>query len=222
MHQKQKQVQQQTRIPLSNRVISKPLYHLILGLTLCWGFGVNWWMVQNIHPTAFIDYSVLLFLGFYFGSFILGCSLFQGSSNALVSFIGFNLVVVPLGLVVNIATDGVATPLITYAMELTALVTVTMMCLSMLFPGFFKSIIGKLALVGLTLVAVELVYIFVLGGSNILIHAGMVVTFAGYIGYYWVHACEQEPTLDNAIDAAAYLYMSIINLFLRILEILKR
>ena len=50
----------------------------------------------------------------------------------------------------------------------------------------------------------------------------MVVIFSGYIGYDWARANMIPKTLDNAIDSAASLYIDIINLFIRILQILSR
>ena len=49
-----------------------------------------------------------------------------------------------------------------------------------------------------------------------------VVIFSLYIGYDWARANTCAPTLDNAVDLAANLYLDIINLFLRILSLLGK
>ena len=46
--------------------------------------------------------------------------------------------------------------------------------------------------------------------------------FSLYIGYDWARANTCARTVDNAIDLAANLYLDIINLFLRILEIMGK
>ena len=46
-----------------------------------------------------------------------------------------------------------------------------------------------------------------------------VVIFSLYIGYDWYKAQVYPKTLDNAIDSAFDLYLDIINLFLRLLQI---
>ena len=81
---------------LSNgKEISPVLYNLTIGLTLCWGFFVNWLMVQAIPAESLYGLPHgLFFLGFFAccmgGSFIMG-----KSTNPLVSFLGYNLIVVP-------------------------------------------------------------------------------------------------------------------------------
>ncbi|MBQ4111892.1 MAG: Bax inhibitor-1 family protein, partial [Clostridia bacterium] len=56
------------------------------------------------------------------------------------------------------------------------------------------------------------------GGSifNIL----FVVIFSLYIGYDWHVAQSYSKTVDNAIDSAIDLYLDLINLFIRILDLL--
>ena len=49
-----------------------------------------------------------------------------------------------------------------------------------------------------------------------------VVIFSLYIGYDWYRAQQFPKSLDNAIDCVIDLYLDIINLFLRILEIISR
>ena len=46
--------------------------------------------------------------------------------------------------------------------------------------------------------------------------------FALYIGYDWARANTCVPTVKNAICLSTSLYLDIINLFLRILEIMGR
>ena len=50
----------------------------------------------------------------------------------------------------------------------------------------------------------------------------VVIIFCGYIGYDWARAQEYNPTLDNAIDSAADIYVDVINLFVRILSIIGK
>ena len=46
--------------------------------------------------------------------------------------------------------------------------------------------------------------------------------FCLYIGYDWAKAQDVPRTADNAVDAVLELYLDIINLFIRILEILGK
>ena len=49
-----------------------------------------------------------------------------------------------------------------------------------------------------------------------------IIIFSLYIGYDWHVAQSYSKTVDNAIDSAIDLYLDLINLFLRILDILDR
>ena len=49
-----------------------------------------------------------------------------------------------------------------------------------------------------------------------------VIIFSLYIGYDWHKAQMYPKTLDNAVDSALDLYLDIINLFIRLLNLIKR
>jgi hypothetical protein len=139
-----------------------------------------------------------------------------------VSFLGYNLVVVPFGLIVNLVVSRYDSALVYEAIRITALVTLGMMLLGTLFPRFFARIASALTVALLLVIVVELVELFILGIHHGVIDWIVVLIFCGYVGVDWGRANQIPKTLDNAIDSAAALYMDIINLFLRILRILGR
>ncbi len=208
---------------LSNgKEISPVLYNLTIGLTLCWGFFVNWLMVQAIPAESLYGLPHgLFFLGFFAccmgGSFIMG-----KSTNPLVSFLGYNLIVVPFGLVLNMAVGRVDSGLVLEAMKVTGEITFVMMLLGSMYPAFFRSIGRGLFVALLATVVIELLNMFFFHQQTSLFDWAIVLIFSGYIGYDWARANAIPKTLDNAIDASAALYMDIINLFLRVLRILSR
>lgn len=69
------------------------------------------------------------------------------------------------------------------------------------------------------LLVIELIDAFVFGIHHNTTDWLVALIFCGYIGYDWGRANQIPKTLDNAIDSAAALYMDIINLFLRILNL---
>ncbi len=109
-------------------------YNLVIGLTLAWGFAVNWFMVKNIDPRWLASINFLVFLLVYFALCFLGVYLFNSSEKPLVSFAGYNLVVIPFGLVINIIVSRYDPTLVLEAIRVTALVTVAMMLLGTIFP----------------------------------------------------------------------------------------
>ena len=203
-------------------IVGAGMYNLVIGLTLIWGFAVNYWMVTNIDPEAIASVNPWIFFIGYFASCFFGIYLFQKSSNPVVSFIGYNFVVVPFGLIINMVVSQYDPELVTEAIRITGLVTIAMMCLGTLFPAFFQKISGALTIALLLVIVVELIEVFIFNTHHGILDWIVVLIFCGYIGYDWGRANQIPKTLDNAIDSAAALYMDIINLFLRILRILGR
>ncbi|MBO1272706.1 MULTISPECIES: Bax inhibitor-1 family protein [unclassified Shewanella] len=208
------------RTSTDDKVIGNGLYNLIIGITLLWGFAINYLMVSNIDPQSIASINPWLFFGGYFISCFAGIYLFQKSDNPLVSFIGYNLVVVPFGLIINLVVSQYQPDLVVEALRITTLVTLGMMVLGTLFPAFFARIAGALTIALLLVIVVELIELFVFKTHHGILDWIVVLIFCGYIGYDWGRANAIPKTVDNAIDSAAALYMDIINLFLRILRIL--
>ena len=202
--------------------LSPSLYNVAMGLVLCWGFGVNWWMVKNVPAALITGIDIRLFLLGYFASCFFRIYLFNKSQNPLVSFIGYNFVVVPFGFIINIVVGRYSPTLVLEAVRVTAMVTVGMMAMGAMFPEFFKRIHFALTMSLLLMIVVELVQTFVFHTQSGVTDWIVAAIFCGYVGYDWGRANNIPKTLDNAVDSAAALYMDIINLFLRILRILGR
>ncbi len=104
--------------------ISPRLYNLVIGVVLCWGFWVNWMMVGTIPAESLRAISPWIFLIGYFASCFFGIYLFSKSDNPIVSFIGYNFVVVPFGLIINLVVSRYDPNLVVEAIKITGLVTV--------------------------------------------------------------------------------------------------
>ena len=202
--------------------ISANMYNLAIGLVLCWGFFINWLIVKNIPYEALKDINPLLFIIVYFASCFYGVFLFTKSKNPLISFVGYNFVVLPFGLIINMAVHQYDPSLVLEAIRITGLVTAIMMVLGTLFPAFFRKIVGALTIALIAVIIIELIEVFIFKMHHGILDWIVVLIFCGYIGYDWGRANNIPKTLDNAVDSAAALYMDIINLFLRILRILGR
>ncbi|WP_299263761.1 Bax inhibitor-1 family protein [uncultured Psychrosphaera sp.] len=206
----------------TDQIISDSTYNFVIGLTLCWGFFINWLMVTSIEPQAIANVNPWIFFIGYFASCFFGIYLFNKSNKPLVSFIGYNFVVVPFGFIINLVVSNYDAALVTEAIKITGLVTVGMMFLGSMYPKFFQKISGGLTVALFLVIVVEMIEIFVFGIHHGILDWIVVLIFCGYIGYDWSRANQIPKTIDNAIDSAAALYMDIINLFLRILRILGR
>lgn len=197
--------------------MSNRTYNLSIGLILFWGFGINILMCKFLTP-IFMDLNFILIVIGYFISAFLGIHLSSSSDNALVSFIGYNLVVLPVGVVLSLALTEYDQISIMNAFCITAAVTLLMIFLSIIYPNVFLSL-GKVLFFSLLGVIIFEIIFLLLGISTPTFWDFLVaLIFCGYIGYDWAKAQTKEYTLDNAVDSVVELYLDIINLFIRILE----
>jgi FtsH-binding integral membrane protein len=215
-----------SRTHSDGQILSPNIYNLAIGMTLGWGFFANYLIVKTVPvETLYAINPILFFLGF-FGCAMGGVYIFNKSDKPAISFLGYNLVVLPFGLVVAMAVGMYTGPryegLVLETIQTTGFVTLAMMILGSMFPAFFQKIVGALTVALFAVILVEFIGGFFFGWSHGATDWIVVLIFCGYIGYDWGRANAIPKTLDNAIDSAAALYMDIINLFLRLLRILGR
>jgi len=123
---------------------------------------------------------------------------------------------------VVLALQGVGNDVIMQALTITGAVTVAMMAAATVNPGFFLKLGRVLFFSLLILIVGGLVTTFILKVNTTIftwLGAGI---FTLYIGYDWARANQAQKTLNNAIDIASALFLDIINLFLRIVELLGK
>lgn len=206
--------------------LSAQAYNYVLGGTLLYGFLVNCFMIKFCFSSILsLAENPVIFYLMYFVMVIVGSLMVNGSSNPVISFIGYNLIVVPLGLVLSLVLNAYAmagySSTITMAFGITALVTIAMMLAASIVPDFFLSLGRTLFFTLLVTVIIEVILSLTGHGLGVIDYV-VVLIFCGYIGYDWARANACAKTVDNAIDSAAELYVDIVNLFLRILRILAR
>lgn len=205
--------------------MSSRTFNLVLTGLLVYGLLVNAVMVyycsaplRNFMTGA----STWTFLLVYFVPTLIGVIMAAKSSNPFISFIGYNLVVLPIGLLLALIIPGLPAVIVTKAMLLTAMVAATMMLLAAVRPSFFLGL-GRTLVIGLVIgIIAELVATFLLGYRGELFDWIFVVLFSGYLGYDIAKSQAYPKTLDNAVDSALDIYLDIINLFIRLLSILGR
>lgn len=207
--------------------ISERAYNLVIGGVLLYGFLVNCFMVAFLSDTAFdfVYNNTLMFYVIYIVMCIAGSLMVHRSDNPVISFIGYNFFVIPLGLIISASLQMLAyvgaTDIVVTAFGITAIVTIAMMVASTLFPSFFLSM-GRTLFVTLAITVIIELILTIAGASLGIIDYIVVLIFCGYIGFDWARANAMPRTLDNAIDAAAELYVDIAVLFMRLLKILAR
>ncbi len=203
--------------------LSDRSYNLVLTGLLAYGLLLNAVIVYYFaYPlmNALQGVSPWVLLLGYLVPTLLGIFMAAKSSNPMVSFIGYNLVVLPIGIMLALIIPGVPADIVVKAMALTGMVTVTMTLLSLIAPQVFMGL-GRTLLIALVVgIIAELVATFLLGYRGQLFDWFFVLLFSGYIGYDVAKSQAYPKTLDNAVDSALDIYLDVINLFIRLLRIL--
>ena len=204
-------------------LISDRAYNGIIIGVLLWGLVVNYILCSLFSESILTVKPAVLMIG-YLVLAISGTIIAMKSTNPFVSFLGYNMVVVPFGLVIAWfvgALGGMGSQVVTYAFLYTMLISVGMFACYLIAPQFFSKLGGVLLAVLGGLVLCELVLL--------IFHVDQVVTdwiaaavFSLYIGYDIYRSQQYPKTVDNAVDSAVDIYMDIANLFIRLLIILAR
>lgn len=192
-------------------------YNMTIGGMLMYGFIMN--VILVLVARSFIEaINPIAFLIGYFVLAIAGSIIVNVSRKPIFSFLGYNMICVPIGALLALCVPEYPIGSIIAAIIATALVTGAMMILSMVFPTFFSKL-GIVLFISL-LVGIIVEFIATLCGyGGDLFNWLFVIIFSLYIGYDWYKAQNYPKTIDNAIDSAVDLYLDIINLFIRLLEI---
>ncbi len=199
--------------------VSTCTYNFVIGMVLSWGLYLNWLLANNLNFAALADLSPLLVPGGCLAACGFGVLLFNHSTNPLFSFLGYNFVVVPLGLAVIATLQPIIPFQIADTLRVAVLATITMTCFGVFLPRFFEKISGALFTAVLAVIFVAAVEILLLEKQHHVIDLLLVLVFCGYVGLDWGRANRIPKTIPNAVDGAAAVYMDIINLLLRILRI---
>ncbi|MBQ6068990.1 MAG: US12 family protein [Bacteroidales bacterium] len=200
-------------------------YNAVMCGTLLWGFLVNALMVAYLAvpiTTALAGVKPWVLLVGYLVLAIAGIAISVKSSNPWISFLGFNLLVLPMGVVLCMIVPWLPVAIVTKALLLTGIVTATMILLGLIRPQLFLGL-GKTLFVALLVgLVAELVATFLLGYRGAAFDWLFVIIFSGYIGYDIAKSQMYPKTIDNAVDCALDIYLDIINLFIRLLSLLSR
>ena len=212
-----------TAVYTEDQIIDARVYNGIMMGVLLWGLLVNVLLCayvgdvyEYINPVVFlIGYVVLAFAGILIAG---------KSTNPWISFLGYNMVVLPFGLMISTLVagyGGIDSAIVTYAFLYTMLITLGMAGAALAFPQLFAKLGGALlgTLIGLLICEVVLLILGVDQQVSDWIAAGI---FSLYISYDVYRSQQFVKTVDNAVDCALDIYLDIANLFIRLLRILSK
>lgn len=203
--------------------ISARTYNLLVGLSVFYEIVANF-IISFLFKGFFTSISgvgTILFIIGYFICCLAGSFIARSNSNPLISFLGYNLIVVPIGILLSAVIPYTAIDLVIRALFLTVVIVAIMIVAATIYPTIFAKMGTALFLALIITIVVELIS-SIFGYRGTLIDNIVVLLFSLYIGYDWYVAQSYPKTVDNAIDSAIDIYLDVINIFIRILSILSK
>lgn len=212
------------------RELSESGYNRTIGLMLMYGFGVNA-LITYVTRTPILNYVTAHAVGWQFWVIFLiaymllcvgGSAIMHKTESTGMCFLAYNMIVVPIGALISIATCRYDPELITRAMLLTCIVSAGMLLVGTLKPQLFLSM-GPALITALSVaLLVQIVSSLIFRYSSSMIDWIVIIIMALYIGFDWARANQLQRTTRNAIIVTTSLYLDIVNIFLRLLRILAR
>lgn len=195
-------------------------FNITIGLMLLYGFVVNAILcfvftdaVMAVPaPVAVIGYFVLAFVGM---------AICHKTENPVVGFIGYNFIVIPMGILLTPMLTYVRFETIRYAFCVMGVITVLVIGAAYLYPQFFLSI-GKMLLSCLVIGLIAELILWCFGLTSGVLDFAFVGIFSAYIGYDWAIAQQKPKTTPSAIRCAYMMYVDLINLLIRLIRILAK
>ncbi len=202
--------------------LSESTYNLLIGGLLLYGFIANA-IICTLFGDLFYYASGAtygLFLIVYLVCVLLSVTL-SSSHSALVNFIGYNLLVLPIGVLLSIAVAPMSMMTVRSALIGTGVFVIVMIAASYARPDFFLSMGSTLAFSLIATLVAEVI-LLLLGIGTGWIDYLVIAIFSMYLGFDWAIANQCPTTARNAILSATQIYLDIVNIFIRLLAILGK
>ena len=197
------------------------MYNLVIGLVLLWGVLINVGMAMFLAPVILQANTAVILILYLAGS--IGCMMVvYRSKSPLISFLGFSGLAASMGLILTYFLTTFSGQAVINAFLMTAIVTFATMLIATIFPATFLKAGRSLCTILLITIIVELLTALIFHVNPVSFDYIVVLIFCGFIGFDWAKAQVYPKTLDNAIDCAADIYVDIVNIFIRILDIMGK
>ncbi len=206
------------RIGKNESTLSSQEFYMIFGGVLLYGFLLNAIFATFLTP-VFANMNPAILLVGYFVLALAGVFMSK-SGGSLLSFIGYNFVVIPSGAILSVCLLAYTQQSILTALFIVAFDAGVMFLVSMMWPDKMLSM-GRSLFIALFVGIIAEVICLLLGVSTGIFDFIFVIIFSGYLGYDFSVVAQYDKTVDNAIDSALDVYLDIINLLLRILSIMN-
>lgn len=203
-------------------IVQNALYHMTIGLTLCWGLFVIW-LIDHFINTIYIwdnKFYGLVFIFLIIIACFCGFSFFNNSRKPKNSFLGYTVLVLTFVFIIKSFLDFYAPNLISETMKVAGIVSVFMMIAWAIVPYIDEADYVPIVISIMLVIAIELLQFRFLKMDRSKLDFFISLIFCGYINFYWARANHIPKTIDNAIDSCGAIYSDIYNIFFRLIKII--
>jgi len=163
--------------------------------------------------------ALIVFVVATIGGVIL-MSVGKARQSVPLSLVGYVMFSLTFGVSLSLILQRYDVGTITYAFAITACVSGIFLIAGVTFPQVFSRIGGVLFIGLITVTIVELVAVVFFHASQTIFDYIVVLLFCGFLGYDSYCMSVDAPTVPNAIFYASDIYIDIVNILIRVLDIL--
>ena len=137
-----------------------------------------------------------------------------------LSLTGYTLFTLTFGITVSLALQRYEIGTIAYAFGITACVSGIFLIAGVTFPQVFSRLGGALCFGLIAVMVVEFVAVVFFHANQTIFDYIVIILFCGFLGYDSYRMSVDEATVPNAIFHASNIYIDIVNILLRVLDIM--
>ena len=200
---------------------SRSVFNLTICLLVLAAACIYYKVAMSVDPLMLSSYSPMLVFGGALVALVISSMMLGAIGKVPIQLIGFVIIPVVLGVIASPFMSQVAPDTIREAGILTLLCIGIMMVASVLFPDFFKRIIGVLIISLIVVILASLISVFVFNVQLTILSYISVVIFMGFLGYDFVKAREVPASLTWAISLSGMIFIDISNIFVQLISIIE-
>lgn len=190
-------------------LLTEKEFNLWVGLMHAWGFGFNAVVCMNFTQLC-ESWNPILAVLVYLTMFFWGVGLSSRFKNPVVSFIGYNMVVLPIGAVLSVFLKNICWRTVTQVFQLMTFTVLLLLVISIIQPWILLSMRRCVLICLFGVIAAEF-FIGAVSGRPSIVQCIVSLVICGYLGYDWSRAqIRLDKTIDGAIDTATELYLHML------------
>lgn len=203
--------------------ISRRAYNLLTYGIVTLSFIITWGMYNFVDTQLLTSMNPILAMVIYLAGSIGGIiimSVGKSKQSVPLSLVGLVLFTLTFGGTLAILLTRYSIGTITNAFAITACVSAIFLIAGVTFPEVFAKIGRMLVVALIAVIVVEFVARVFFHADQTIFDYIVILIFCGFLGYDSYRMSLDTPTVPNAIFYAADIYIDMVNILVRVLDIL--